>query len=104
MNYPAADTLKINGLSYADWEDEAERLRAETSVRRRHSRKRDLARTTTLLADLGDELEAIDRVRSGLSGPDAIRVDCVRDLLVALQASLTETLRRLEERAAKQND
>jgi hypothetical protein len=103
MNQPAAHSLKINGLSYADWEDEADRLR-QAAARPGRILKRDLSRVQKLLANLGDELEAIDRVLPGLSGLDTVRVQCTRDLLVALEASLNETLRRLQDRAATQPD
>ncbi len=101
MNQPAAYSLKINGLSYADWEDEADRLR-QAAAKPGRILKRDLSRVQKLLANLEDELEAIDGVFPGLSGLDAVRVQCTRDLLIALQASLNETLRRLQDRAAAQ--
>jgi hypothetical protein len=100
MNQSAAYALKINGLSYLDWEDEADRLR-ELAEKRGRVLKRDLAGAHKLLANLGAELEAIDRVHPGLSGLDAVKVRCTRDLLVALQAGLSETLRRLQDRPAK---
>jgi hypothetical protein len=94
--------LKIKGLSYADWEDEADKLR-QSAMGRTPLRKRDVTRTQDLLKSLDEELEAIDRVDRGLTGIDAIRVSCVRALVIALRASLAETLRRLEERAAKRS-
>jgi hypothetical protein len=100
MNQPAAYALKINGLSYADWEDEADRLR-QIAARKGRILKRDSKRTQELLASLVEELEAIDQVLPGLRGLDAIRVQCTRDLVVALQAGLGETLRRMEERPSK---
>jgi hypothetical protein len=102
MNQPAAYALKINGLSYADWEDEADRLR-QIAARKGRILKRDSKRTQELLASLAAELEAIDQVLPGLRGLDAIRVQCTRDLVVALQAGLGETLRRMEDRPAKRD-
>jgi hypothetical protein len=93
----AANVLKINGLSYDDWENEADRLRLAAS-RQGRVLKRDLTRTQKLLTNLDAELEAIDRVSASLKGIDAVRVQCTRDLLVALQAGLAETLRRLQDR------
>jgi hypothetical protein len=101
MNQSAAYALKINGLSYVDWEDEADRLR-ELAGKRGRIPKRDIARVRKLLANLGGELEAIDRVYPGLSGLDAVKVQCTRDLVVALQAGLTETLRRMQDRPVRQ--
>src|SRR5687768_10470392 len=101
MNQPAAYALKINGLSYLDWEDEADRLR-ELAGKRGRIPKRDVARVRKLLANLGGELEAIDSVYPGLSGLDAVKVQCTRDLVVALEAGLTETLRRMQDRPARQ--
>ena len=100
MNQPAAYALKINGLSYADWEDEADRLR-QVAARKGRILKRDSKRTQELLANLAAELEAIDGVLPGLEGLDSIRVQCTRDLVVALEASLSETLRRMEDRAGR---
>jgi hypothetical protein len=102
MNQPAAYALKVNGLSYADWEDEADRLR-EIAGRSGRILKRELTRVQKLLANLGEELEAIDHVYPSLSGVDAVRVQCTRDLLVALQAGLTETLRRMQDRPARRS-
>ena len=98
MNDPA-NILKINGLSYADWEDEADRLRAAAAGGRGRSRKRDISRAAELIAKLERELESIKGVQWGLEGTDAIRVQCTKDLLVALLAGLTETLRRLQRTA-----
>ncbi len=100
MNQSAAYGLKINGLSYLDWEDEAYRLR-QLAAKRGRPLKRDVARLRKLLANLGAELEAIDSVYPGLSGLDAVRVQCTRELVVALQAGLTETLRRMQDRPAE---
>ena len=100
MNQPAAYALKINGLSYADWEDEADRLR-QVAARKGRILKRDSKRTQELLANLAAELEAIDDVLPGLKGLDSIRVQCTRDLVVALEASLSETMRRMEDRAGR---
>jgi hypothetical protein len=91
------NVLKINGLSYDDWEDEADRLRLAAS-RRGRVLKRDLMRTQKLLTNLDAELEAIDGVNASLKGIDAVRVQCTRDLLVALHANLAETLKRLQDR------
>jgi hypothetical protein len=102
MNQPAAYALKINGLSYADWEDEADRLR-QVAARKGRILKRDSKRTQELLANLAAELEAIDHVLPGLRGLDAIRVQCTRDLVVALEASLSETLRRIEDRPSRRD-
>lgn len=92
--------LMINGLSYSDWEDEADQLRrlvnGAGTVRKHH-----VAEAQKLLASLQEELDAIDSVSAGLSGFDAIRVGCVRDLVVALRSSLAETLRLLRVRAPK---
>ncbi len=98
---PAGYThLMINGLSYSDWEDEADQLRRLANglgtVRKHH-----VTRAQKLLASLQEELDAIDSVSAGLTGFDAIRVGCVRDLVVALRSSLAETLRLLRERAPK---
>jgi hypothetical protein len=93
-------SLMIKGLSYSDWEDEADQLRQAATglgaVRKNH-----LTRAQKLLSDLQDELDAIDSVSPTLTGFDAIRVGCVRDLLVALKVSLEETQRLLKERAPK---
>lgn len=92
--------LLIKGLSYSDWEDEADQLRRLANgvgtVRKYH-----VTRAQKLIANLQDELDAIDSVSAGLSGFDAIRVGCVSDLVVALRSSLMETLRLLRERAPK---
>ena len=92
--------LMIKGLSYSDWEDEADQLRrlanGQGTVRKYH-----VTRAQKLLASLQDELDAIDGVSAGLNGFDAIRVGCVRDLVVALSSSLAETLRLLRELAPK---
>ena len=99
VDRPAGYThLMIKGLSYSDWEDEADQLRQLANglgtVRKYH-----VTRAQKLLASLQDELDAIDGVSAGLTGFDAIRVGCVRDLVVALRSSLAETLRLLKERA-----
>lgn len=101
VDRPAGNTqLMIDGLSYSDWEDEADQLRRLANglgtVRKHH-----VARAQKLLASLQDELDAIDSVSAGLSGFDAVRVGCVRDLVVALRSSLAETLRLLREHAPK---
>jgi hypothetical protein len=88
----------INGLSYSDWEDEADRLR-QLANSARAVRRAYLTRAQKLLANLEDELSAIDSVSANLSGFDAVRVGCIRDLLVALRISLDETLRLLHARA-----
>jgi hypothetical protein len=95
--YPA---LVIDGLSYSDWEDDADRLRRLATGRGRITPKQ-LARLEQLLASLGDELDAVESVLPGLRGFDAVRVGCVRDLIVALRDGLLETRRMLEMRMAK---
>jgi hypothetical protein len=97
----SASFLKINGLSYADWEDEADRLRTAAASGRSRSRKRDISRAAELIAKLERELESIKGVQLGLEGIDKIRVQCTKDLLVALLAGLNETLRRLQSRLAR---
>lgn len=101
VDRPAGYTqLMINGLSYSDWEDEADQLRRLANglgtVRKHHA-----TRAQKLLASLQEELDAIDSVTAGLTGFDAVRVGCVRDLIAALRSSLAETLRLLRERAPK---
>src|SRR5687768_7134677 len=101
VDRPAAKPhLMIRGLSYSDWEDEADQLRLLANglgtVRKHH-----VTQAQKLLASLQDELDAIDSVSGGLTGFDAIRVGCVRDLVVALRSSLTETFRLLRERIPK---
>ena len=76
--------LMIAGLSYADWEDDADGLRQLAAGSGRVT-KRHLAKAAKLLSSLDEELEAIARVSDSLSGFDAIRVACVRDLLVAFR-------------------
>lgn len=92
--------LMIDGLSYADWEDSADRLR-QLAVGTGRITKRHLARAEEILSSLDDELEAIASVTPALTGFDAIRVACVRDLLVAFRISLSETQRMLVARATK---
>jgi len=89
----------IDGLSYADWEDDADRLRQLANGTGRVT-KRHLAQVEKLLASLDDELEAIASVSHTLTGFDAIRVACVRDLLVAFRISVSETQRLLLARPA----
>lgn len=101
VDRPAGNTqLMIDGLSYSDWEDEADQLRRLANglgtVRKHH-----VTRAQKLLAGLQEELDAIDGVSAGLSGFDAARVGCVRDLVVALRSSLAETLRLLRQQAPK---
>ena len=100
MESSAYTPLVIDGLSYSDWEDDADRLRRLASGRGRITPKH-LARLEQLLASLGDELDAVDSVLPGLKGFDAIRVGCIRDLIVALREGLLETRRMLELRLAK---
>ncbi len=101
---PAYSPLVIDGLSYSDWEDDADRLRRLATgsgrITRRHFEKAE-----KLLASLKDELDSIDDVTPTLTGFDAIRVGCIHDLLLAFWISVAETHRLLEvrhaERAAK---
>lgn len=95
---PAYSPLVIDGLSYSDWEDDADRLRLLALGSGRVTRKH-ISHARRLLASLQDEIDSIDSVSSALSGFDAIRVGCVRDLLVAFRVSLAETARLLEARA-----
>lgn len=95
MNQPT--NLQISGLSYLDWEEEAAQLRRAAESKRRIS-KRHLSRVRQLLDDLEAELDSIEGVVAGLSGFDSVRVQCTRDLVVALRAGLFETLRRMEAR------
>src|SRR4051812_19943496 len=97
---PASSALMIDGLSYADWEDDADRLRQLANGTGRVT-KRSLARTEKLLSNLNDEIGAIDSVSHTLAGFDAIRVGCVRDLLVAFRISVRETQRLLIARTNK---
>jgi hypothetical protein len=90
----------IDGLSYADWEDDADRLRQLANGTGRVT-KRSLTQTEKLLASLNDEIGAIDSISHTLTGFDAIRVGCVRDLLVAFRISVRETQRLLMSRASK---
>ncbi len=101
VDRPAGYThLMINGLSYSDWEDEADQLRRLANglgtVRKHH-----VTEAQKLIASLQAELDAIDGVSAGLTGFDAIRVGCVKDLVVALRISLMETQRLLRERAPR---
>jgi len=93
-------SLMIDGLSYSDWEDDADRLRQLANGTGRVS-KRHLARAEKLMSNLNEELEAIASVSGSLTGFDAIRVACVRDLLVAFRLSVGETQRLLVARANK---
>ncbi|MDC9825699.1 hypothetical protein PRN20_18350 [Devosia sp. ZB163] len=97
---PAYSPLVIDGLSYSDWEDDADHLRQLAAGSGRVTKKQ-VAHTEKLLASLQDELDAIDSVSPRLVGFDAVRVGCVRDLLFALRISLLETRRLLEARTAK---
>ncbi|MCR6671539.1 hypothetical protein [Devosia ginsengisoli] len=97
---PTQSQLVIDGLSYSDWEDDADRLR-ELATGTGRVTKRHLARAEKLLSSLDDELEAIAGVAPGLSGFDAIRVGCLRDLLVAFRISVAETHKLLVARTAK---
>jgi hypothetical protein len=90
----------IDGLSYSDWEDDADRLRQLATGTGRVT-KRHLAHAEKLLSSIDDELEAIAGVSHGLTGFDAIRVGCIRDLLLAFRISLSETQRLLMAKAAK---
>ncbi len=92
--------LTIDGLSYSDWEDDADRLRRLARGSGRVTRKH-IAHAERILGSLQDELDAVDSVSAGLSGFDAVRVRCVRDLIVALRAGLLETQRQLEARMPK---
>jgi ribosomal protein S12 methylthiotransferase accessory factor YcaO len=89
-----------DGLSYSDWEDDADRLRRLATGSGRVT-KRHLAQADKLLSSVNEELEAIAGVSHSLTGFDAIRVACVRDLLTAFRISLSETQRLLLARAAK---
>lgn len=100
MKSSAYTPLVIDGLSYSDWEDDADRLRRLATGRSRITDKH-LERLEHLLASLDDELEAVDSVLPGLRGFDAVRVGCVRDLIVALREGLLETRRMLDVRIAK---
>lgn len=100
LDRPAGTYLMINGLSYSDWEDEADQLR-RLGNGLGTARKYHVTRAQKLLASLQEELDAIDSVSPGLTGFDAIRVGCVRDLVVAMRSSLEETLRLLRERVPK---
>jgi hypothetical protein len=93
---PPPPDLKLRGLSYSDWEDEAAQLRLQIGARAAQ-RKRAINRADEMLASVDDELEAMASVIGTLDRPDAIRLRCVRDLLIALRASLEETSRRLSE-------
>ena len=97
---PSHTTLMIDGLSYSDWEDSADRLRQLATGKGRIT-MRHLARAEELLSSLDDELEAIDSVLPTLTGFDAVRVGCVRDLLVAFRISVGETQRLLRARPAR---
>jgi ribosomal protein S18 len=97
---PASSALTIDGLSYADWEDDADRLRQFATSTGRVT-KRHLADAEKLLSRLDEELEAIASVSSTLTGFDAIRVACVRDLLVAFRISVSETHRLLLARTTR---
>jgi phosphate uptake regulator len=90
----------IDGLSYSDWEDDADRLRRLATGTGRVT-KRHLAQAEKLLSSIDDELEAIASVSHSLTGFDAIRVACVRDLLTAFRISLSETQRLLLARTAR---
>lgn len=104
VEYPAGSPLVIDGLSYSDWEDDADRLRLLATGSGRVT-KRHLARAEKLIASLSAELEAIDSVGPTLAGFDAIRVACIRDLLLAFEVSVVETqkllLARMAEKPAK---
>lgn len=97
---PAFSPLVIDGLTYSDWEDDADRLRQLATGTGRVT-KRHLAHAEKLLSSLDEELEAIASVSPGLTGFDAIRVGCIRDLLLAFRVSLGETQKLLVARAAK---
>lgn len=100
VEQPASSPLVIDGLSYSDWEDDADALRQLATGTGRVT-KRHLTRIEKLLSSLDDELEAIASVSPGLAGFDAIRVGCVRDLLVAFRISVLETQRLLVARTTK---
>jgi len=90
----------IDGLSYSDWEDDADRLR-RLAIGAGRVTKRHLAQAEKLLTSLDEELEAIASVSHSLTGFDAVRVACVRDLLVAFRISVSETQRLLVARTLK---
>ncbi|WP_423065872.1 hypothetical protein [Devosia sp. CN2-171] len=98
----AYSPLVIDGLSYSDWEDDADGLRQLATGAGRVT-KRHLAHANRLLASLDEELDAIASVSPGLTGFDSIRVGCIGELLAAFRISLAETRRLLEARAAKQH-
>jgi len=93
---PPRPDLKLRGLSYSDWEDEAAQLRLQFGAPAAQ-RRRAIKRADEMLASVDDELEAMASVIGTLDRLDAIRLRCVRDLLIALRASLEETSRRLHE-------
>lgn len=97
---PSHSALMIDGLSYSDWEDDADRLRQLATGTGRVT-KRHLAQTEKLLSSLDGELEAFAGVSHTLTGFDAIRVACVRDLLTAFRISVSETHRLLVARTAR---
>jgi hypothetical protein len=98
---PPRPDLKLRGLSYSDWEDEAAQLRLQVSAPATQ-RRRAIKRAKEMLASVDDELEAMDLVAGTLDALNAVRVRCVRDLLIALRASLVETSRRLSESRSRQ--
>jgi hypothetical protein len=98
---PPRPDLKLRGLSYSDWEDEAAQLRLLVGSPAAQ-RKRAIRRCQEMLASIDDELEAMERVAGTLDALDAIRVRCVQDLLIALRASLVETSTRLSASGSRQ--
>jgi hypothetical protein len=93
---PARRELKLRGLSYSDWEDEAALLRLEareSAARRRQAIKR----AEEMVKNIDEELEAIERVSETLDRIVTARVRSVKALLIALRASLEETIRRLND-------
>jgi hypothetical protein len=93
---PPRPDLQLRGLSYSDWEDEAAQLRLQVSAPA-VQRRRAIKRAQEMLASIDDELEAMAQVAGTLDPLDAVRVRCVRDLLIALRAGLVETSKRLSE-------
>jgi hypothetical protein len=92
----ARPEFKLRGLSYSDWEDEAALLRLEAGAsagRRRQAIKR----AEEMVKNIDEELEAIERVNETLDRIVTARVRSVKALLLALRASLEETIRRLNE-------
>jgi hypothetical protein len=86
--------LRLRGLSYADWEDEAALLRREAAAPAAQRRVA-IKRVREMLDAIDDELEAMERVTETLDRADAGRLRAVRDLLIALRAGLEETRRQL---------